>query len=159
MSDRKLEWGQTPWDDMTKRELLLEIWRMYSAIVALNCSLNMSKIGADRSPYWGIEGSGGIALEKARQILDPIHEHFDDEQMYHCFFRYAADLLFDRSEYRIGFGWSMCPKCGWIVGETMNGESQNGKYCLDVLYSQCDGVLRPLQWTDLRKDIEEKCES
>lgn len=147
----ELEWGQTPWDSLSREELLREVERMYSAIVALNSCLAMSKSASSANSFWGHEGSGGIALEKARQVLGPLHAKFDREDIYRSFFRYANDLLFNPTGYRIGSGWSVCPVCDVMLGNTRHPdgteETQNGKVC--HFTAGCTGIMRPLEWADL----------
>ena len=153
---KKLEWGETPWDDLSTEDLLLEVKRMYSALVSLNSVVRMDRVMSDPGhPFYGTDGSGGRALEKARQILEPIDGEPGGkrcEDTYRAFFRYADDLLFDRSTgYRIGSGWAVCPVCGLMLGENMRGDPLFGQRCGDVSPNEsCDGVLRALSWEDLK---------
>lgn len=143
----ELQWGETPFDNLTRDELWLMCQRMYAAIGAMESCLNITKYFDSHSPYWGYDGSGGRALEMARQILDPINKEFDSKSIYRAFFRYANDLLFESNGYRIGFGWSVCPKCGTMLGESSSGEKSEGRNCIA---KDCNGVLRPLEWKDLK---------
>lgn len=162
---RRLRWGQSPFDAMTKKELLHEVRRMYGAIIASYSVMGMASGVDSNHPYWGSDGSGGRALEMLRQIHDDVEPNDRiAEDVYKCFYRYANDLLFDRSAgYRIGFGWAVCPKCGRMWGDSYlsgGGKVSNvGSICRDMhngTLDQCDGVLRPLAWSDLdpKKDPE-----
>ena len=65
----KLNWGKTPWDKLTKEKLLIEVRRMYSALLSLNSSLKISKTFNPNSPYWTIEGTGGRALPLSWPVI------------------------------------------------------------------------------------------
>jgi hypothetical protein len=148
---KKLKWGETPWDNLTREELLREIQRMYSACVSANSALRLASRGETHG-FWGTGGTGGEALEKARQVVDETESDFDGEQIYRCFYRYADDLLFDHSKYRIGFGWAVCPVCGIMFGSGGDGSPAVGRTCKSFMpHQECEGVLRPLEWKDLEK--------
>lgn len=148
---KELNWGETPWDNKTREALLRDVQRMYSAIVSLHSALKLTSYG-DQSGFWGSDGTGGLALEKARQVLEPIRAEYSGESIFRAFFRYANDLLFDHSRGRLGYGWVVCPTCGTMVGETIapNGDrhSSNGEVCR---FCEADppGRYRPLEWADL----------
>lgn len=154
MKKKILEWGETPWDGMTRGELLREIQRMYSAMRSLYSVVRMHQAGNENHPYFGKAGVAGNALEKGRQILEPLWGQLKngEEDMFRCFFRYADDLLFDqRAGYTmIGSGWAICPKCGVMLGATGNGETMFGKPC-NMGKNDCKGIMRPLTWGDMRK--------
>jgi hypothetical protein len=150
---KKLKWGETPWDKMSHPEMLREIQRMYSALEDLYSVVNMTKYGNEDSPYYSSHGVGGNALEKGRQILEPLREKYDDG-MFRSFFRYADDLLFEQTPgfTMIGSRWHVCPVCGWMVAENPNGEKITGKRCGDVLFKKdCDGILSPITWDNLAR--------
>jgi len=149
----RLRWGETPWDDLSREELLREVQRMYAAVNAMYSALAIVSHG-DVSGYWGPDGSGGRALEMGRQIEEPLRDRYGDT-MFRAFFRYAIDLLFEcRPGFRIGYGWVVCPVCGQLSGD-YEGGSHIGKRCADLLPRPgptgglCIGVLRPLEWSDL----------
>lgn len=156
-NQKELKWGETPWDHLDKADLLRTVQRMYSAVLSLHSALSLCNHNDERSGYqggyWGFDGTGGVALERGRQVLDPIHEEYSEEDIYRSFFRYANDLLFDRSRgYRVGFGWTVCPVCGLMIGENMMGESLLGKRCSEVYprgEGRCEGIFRELTWEDL----------
>jgi len=93
---RKLEWGQTPWDQWTREELLYEVRRMYSALVSLTSA---ARVDMYSDPYW-TEGMGGAALEKTRQIFVSLHKQYSSEDIYRSFFRYALVLKVSASRHR-----------------------------------------------------------
>jgi hypothetical protein len=153
----KLGWGETPFDNLTKDELLRLTQKMYSAIESAHSCLAIIKISSDNGLFWGRDGTGGNALEKCEQVIRPIEKEFDSESIYRSFYRYANDLLFDRKNFGIiGSGWVVCPKCLQMVGETRkpNGErtSNEGKNCSEVMdWTKCDGILEKLDWKFFKK--------
>ncbi len=155
---KSLKWGETPWDNMTKEELLREVQRMYSALRSLYSVMRMEADTREHFGgnmlYFGKSGVGGAALEKGRQVIEPLFEQYDgEEDIYRSFFRYADDLLFDRSTgYMIGDGWAICPECGSMYGETSDGKSSVGELCSAYPLGKkgCKGVLRALTWDDFK---------
>lgn len=147
----RLEWGQTPWDDLSRDELLREVQRMYAAMQALGSVVRMHQHGSPESPYWGARGVGGRALEMERQIVEPLNALYGDSALFRSFFRYALDLLFDSSVYEIGSDWAVCPECGQMVGIRLDPAS--GRPCNSAGLGKpgCQGVLRPIQWSDLER--------
>lgn len=150
---KTLRWGETPWDNLSREELLREVQRMYAAVSAMYSALRITAHGQE-SGYWGPSGTGGSAIEMGRQIVEPLRERYGDG-MYRAFFRYALDLLFEqRSGYQIGHGWAVCPECGRMAGDP-EGHSFVGRRCAELLHLRaegpCAGVLRPLEWADLEK--------
>lgn len=148
---KDLKYGETPWDSLSRDELLREVQRMYAAISAMYSALRIASHG-DTSGYWGPQGTGGEAIEMGRQIIEPLHEAYESERIYRAFFRYAVDLLFQSPPgYRICFGWAVCPACGQMFGDMPDGRSAVGLRCADLYPKDCAGVLRPLEWSDLEK--------
>jgi hypothetical protein len=149
---KKLKWGQTPWDNLTKEELLREVQRMFSALQSAQSVMRLCEMNGGGSTFWGPQGTGGTGIEKARQVLDPIFEKYDSENIYRAFFRTADDLLFEQGRARIGFGWAVCDKCGCMVGARMledlsYGPPPIGEKCLN---KNCEGnPMRELRWSDL----------
>ena len=144
-----LEWGQTPWDNKSREELLLDVKRMYGALTALDSVAALCKCGHETSLFWlrtnaDTQGSGYRALELAKQILEPLHKEWGSEDIYRCYFRYAFDLLFDGE---MGFGWYVCDKCKRMVGRSRSGEPRDGQACL---FPSCDGSYRKITWDDLK---------
>lgn len=153
MEQKQLRWGETPWDNLSREELLREVQRAYDALIAVSSCLNMAKARSGVSAeYWGYGGMGGRALEMARQVTEPIETTYGSENIYSSFFRYAVDLLFDQSTgFDIGFGWAVCPECGITVGTSRGGESPVGKPCSEYRVGKkgCQGIMRTLEWKDL----------
>ena len=152
MEKKRLEWGQTPWDSMSKEDLIREVQRMYSAVGSLESCLSMQKSVCPESPYWGAGGAGGRALSKADQVQQSVEKTYDRDDLYRSFYRYADDLLFNG----VGFGWDICPKCGMMIGASIDGSRHTGKMCGDAIGMQdgtCTGILRPIQWDDIRKSV------
>lgn len=148
--NKKLEWGETPWDDLTKGELLREVGRMFSALESAKSVLSIMKaLAREDDTFWGKQGSGGRALDRASQVIDPVYEAYDDESVYKSFFRYANSLLFNVSDDE---KWIICPECGgmWSGKETA---LYVGTVCSEypIKLSECKGILRWLEWKDLEK--------
>lgn len=157
MSEGKkdLAWGETPFDEFSREDLLRECQRMYAALEALRTTARLIQIREEHSPFWGRSGTGGRALEMARQVLEPIQSRYEPETIFRSFFRYATDLLFDSSTgFDIGFGWAVCPECGDMFGRDGRGRSAVGDSCAShwpKTNAPCSGVLRSLEWQDLTK--------
>jgi hypothetical protein len=161
MTEKKtLEWGQTPWDNMTRAELLRLVQKMWAALNSVTMPLEVIKDNDLRTnkaykDYWGESGVGGCALERAHQIIDPIMKEYDGENLYRAFYRYATDLLFDASKYDIGFKWVICSECGEMTPTSHVEERYLDKRC--TLTNKCKGTLRRLTWDDLKpNDITDK---
>lgn len=141
----ELQWGMTPWDNLSRDELLREVQRMYAAVVALETTAKLCSIREENSPFWrSTAGTGGRALEHARQILEPLHTKHGAEHIYRAFFRYAVDLLFEG----LGSQWAVCDECGQMLGTSEGQESQIGKPCSGP-FGCGKGVRRALEWRDL----------
>lgn len=134
----ELKWGQTPWDNLSREELLREVQRLWSALESTSSCLRIMRASQSGGGYWSPDGSGGRALEKARQIQEPIKEQYDDEQVYRAFFRYADDLLFEG----VGSDWQVCDSCGEMTGAIAGMASS-------VECWRCKTPKRPLTWADL----------
>lgn len=139
---KKLEFGQTPWDEMNRDELLVVVWRLYAALTETASSLRMAKSWDPGSPYWSGRGVGGRALGMAAMALHPwATMDGTSEDIYRAFFRYAVDLLFARS---LGTGWQVCDECGDMLAA--GGEREPPTTCLR------GHKVRPLSWRDLGRD-------
>lgn len=157
MTKTELEWGHTPWDGMSREELLREVQRMYSALLTLYSGVNTQR-GIDEEfykrnlPYWSKSGAGGASWEKARQIIEPLREKYG-EDIYRAFFRYADDLLFTHNGYEmIGAKWVTCDTCGVMFGSVKGEEYADvGKPCKwgKANGEECTGHMRKLEWADL----------
>jgi hypothetical protein len=162
----ELEFGETPWDKMSREELLREVQRMYAATTGLYSVVRMSKatdqiragMGPESddppNPYWGKSGVGGNELEKARQVIDPLDDRYGSGNIYRAFFRYANDLLFEDNGYEmIHDNWMVCPECGAMYGSRYK---MIERPCASEPFGKpgCPGVLRKLQWSDMEKKGE-----
>lgn len=146
MSEKQLEWGQTPFDQCSREELIQHCARLYAATSALNSVALQHK---DGSTYWK-KGSGGDALERARQAMESARNGHSDECIHRSYLLYAGDLLFkDAAGLEIRSGWVLCPECGQMTS-SLSGETNSGKACSDVLPGSCSGVMRELSWDDLK---------
>lgn len=149
MSKRKLKWGETPWDTMSKEELLREVQRMFSALQSAESVLSLLKIQNEGSLFWAKQGSGGSALDHTLQVIVPVYKTYDEESMYRSFFRYATSLLFDVSNEQ---KWLICSACGgmWSGRDIANYiDTACSSYPI-VVDKECRGVLRWLTWKDMQ---------
>lgn len=92
----KLKWGETPFDDLSRAELLRLVQAYHSATVSAQSVMRMQAELAP-SPYWMHGGSGGRALGKCNVLMKLSGERDADpasENIYRSFFRTADTLLF-----------------------------------------------------------------
>jgi hypothetical protein len=148
MDKKTLKYGQTPWDGLSREELLRELQRAYSAVVSTRSALRVLARGKTDG-YWSKRGTGGHAIAKADRVV-AIEAEYEGggETIWRAFFRYADDLLFDG----LGYDWDICPKCGTMLGRSQpNGERMTGKVCGEHFpaKNKCDGIMRPLTWDDM----------
>lgn len=148
---KELEWGETPWDNMSHEQLSREVQRMFSVLESAKSVLGILKVQTgEGSPFWGKQGSGGRALDRASQVIAPVYEEYDQESVYKAFFRYAPSLLFNVPDEE---KWVICPECG-EMWSGKNAMRYIGTACADhpVLQSGgCKGMFRLLEWDDLAK--------
>lgn len=148
---KKLVWGETPWDDLSREELLREVQRLYAAVQAahhLFQGLRDYYAPAEIAPILRLDPRGQTAA-KCAYVVNRLESEWDAESLYHSFYRYANDLLFAGADLRIGYGWALCPACGVMVGRSLDGRESIGAVCRDVIQSDCKGILRALEWRDL----------
>lgn len=147
----ELVFGETPFDRMDHQELLLTTKRFYDALLSAKSALSL--VSHDNaSLFWGVNGTGGRALEKAKQSIEGIHQQYDEEDIYRAYYRYAPDLLYADSEYDIKNHWCVCDQCGKMLSVGLPSRSIAGESCQDhppILEENCPGVFRNLQWSDL----------
>lgn len=142
-----LQWGETPWDALSRDELLREVQRMASALISASSVLRILRAPQPHSLFWTDDGSGAEALVKATAALARI-QPYGNEAVYRAFFRYADDLLFSPP---IGRSWAVCPICGRMFGASIDGRSAVGRACGEILgLGTCAGVLRAITWDDLK---------
>jgi hypothetical protein len=145
--------GETPFDTMSREDLMRAAQRLYSAACSAGSALRMLKLHST-SPYWGKGGTGGEAIEKCEQAVIASLGDYTNSDVYGSFYRYADDLLFEG----LGAGWAICPECGTMLGRSSEQESLFGKACADVPglgKRGCKGVFRALAWEDLTS-VKEK---
>lgn len=148
MSDRDLVWGATPWDDLTREQLVEHLRRLYSAAQAAHGMVAQMAEQAQEIPcatrYWSLLGAGGRTLRKLREATDRARLGHSSEGLFRSFFRYADDLLFSPP---IGMGWTVC-ELGHMTGQS--GVSRVAcAVCL--IEGKPDQAIRPIRWEDLRR--------
>lgn len=149
MSSRKLEWGQTPFDECTREELIQHCARLYSATTALS---SVAQMVQDESLFW-TKGSGAVAVEKGRQAIESAQNGYEAENIHNAYLRYAADLLFaETPDLEVRNGWVICSVCKQVVS-SCGGSSNAGKACREVIPLGCTGVLHELSWDDLKRNF------
>lgn len=141
----ELKFGESQFDQMDQMELRRQCQRLYVALVASNSVmrvLRVPEIPNRLDPFWASpDGSGGRALEMARQALQKAQGGANEEIAYRSFFRYAVDLLF---EGKLGSNWHVCEKCGLMVGDAA-GHPDFGELC--------DGKMVKLEWRHLHSHV------
>lgn len=93
---RTLKWGESPFDGLTRAELLRLVQAYHSAIIAAR-SVMLIQAQAAPSSYWSFQGSGGRALAKANHLVTLSGDggmNEASEKIYRSFFRTADVLLF-----------------------------------------------------------------
>lgn len=141
-----LEYGQTPWDDLSKEELLLEVKRLYSATVSLYSSLKMCADMSRGDPYFTDRRSRGYkALSKGEQAMLAAQRSYQPGEVYSCYFRYADDLLFSG----VGDGWLIdsTGRLGAISPEHA-AQYDGSEASVSGMYGMT-GVIRKITWQDL----------
>jgi hypothetical protein len=147
---KKLEWGESPFDNMTRDELIRHCQRLYMANERLQDVANLFRANDTENPFWK-SGRGARAVEMGKQAVDLVKVGFDAESLHRNFFRFAADLLFeDRPGLEIHSRWVACPKCGHVLVPAKESLRFDGVECKEVVpNTTCDGLLRPIEWVDL----------
>lgn len=156
-----LTYGQTPWDLLTREELLLMVCRYHATMTSLASCLRMARAidssNGDPDPnslYFGPGGSGGIALAQADYMerIDGEDKATEDgdlarDNVYRMFFRSACDVLFPDITTGRQIGWYLCEKCGTMIGNG-NKVDPPKRFCA------CDAVWRPFRMSDIRPDLD-----
>ena len=152
---RELPWGASPFDALSRDELIRHCQRLYAATDSLTALARQLREGYGAGPYW-TEGSGGRAIEQGEQALNAARQDYREGDIYYSFFRYARDLLFVARPGgpSLGGRWCVCPVCKEMVGSPV-GQSFEGQTCAEVIGhlkdgQACTGVLRKLAWADLK---------
>lgn len=146
---KRLDFGKTPWDDLSREELLRQVWRMFSALESADLVLRFFKARTRKddpySPIWDEQGNGGQVLGRISQIIDPVYEEYDEESV-RSFFRYATSLLFDVPDQE---KWIICPVCGDMWSNAVRYIGWTCSQFPARQNSECKGVFRWLEWDDL----------
>jgi hypothetical protein len=146
---KDLVWGQTPFDDMSRDELLFEVRRMFSALGSCKSALAVLASN-DSSPYWSPDGTGGRALKMAEIALEGLDDGGEfSEAIYRMYYRYAIDLLFGP---KFGFGWWVCDSCGDMWGDPDKAPFEN---CINQTCAAHGQPLRRLNWDDLKPEASD----
>lgn len=143
---KRLKYGQTPWDRLTKKELLLMVCRYHSALSSAASCLWMMH---SENVYWSVKGSGGRALAKADFLRNISGEDSDlgAEKIYRSFFRYTDEVLFPGLALDTLGPWQICDTCGAMVKVIIGGSpSHFGS-------TKCSGHFREFRMEDIRKDL------
>ncbi len=92
---RKLEWGQTPFDNLSRAELLRLVQAYHSALASHVWPMQLMRRGNEQSLFWKRRGLGFKAVSKANALMKLCGWDRDGgERMSRSFFRYADDLMF-----------------------------------------------------------------
>jgi hypothetical protein len=140
--------SQTPWDDWSREDLVIEVRRMYAALrdaagVLAACD---RQSGAPGQGFWAQGRPGGDALALSVAALKPYAANSED--LWRGYLRMRLALLFP--DVDTGWRWALCPH---EMGDTW-GEGPEG-----VLPTECmlhKLPLRPLTWDDLDDPIKPK---
>jgi hypothetical protein len=145
----RLKYGQTPWDLLTKEELLLMVCRYHQALSSTASCLRQFRIGAENPAFFSLEGSGGIALALV-EFLEKLcgdDKYVGSERIYRSFFRSTYALLFPGVEVGNWKKWWICETCG-------NMSASKTPPALKTC--RCAGAWRPFRMADIRPDLEAK---
>lgn len=98
---KNLDWGDTPFDDMTRDEMLHELKVHFNAVMSASSALHILSYHDRESPFWGPFGTGGRALRQVASIIERVNHHRDDggARVSACYFRYTDELLFPDIEH------------------------------------------------------------
>lgn len=131
---RRLQWGETPFDDLTRAELLRLVQAYHAATISAH---SVMAIQSEMAPshYWAVDGSGGRALRMAKHLLNLAGENDPDpasENIYRSFFRAAVGLLFPyMGEQDKFYNWGI-----------------NDKGIMTAPFNPDEGY-RPIEWRDV----------
>lgn len=137
---KDLRWGETPYDDLTRGELLRLVQAQHSALVSCSSVLRLMRTGQKDSPFWLDRGAGYGALHKAMSLLKlsgALGMNDESESIHRSFFRYADSLLFPDLD---GARWYVTPD-GAMFSPGPPREGQEG--------------ARPMEWKDLLPNNKE----
>jgi hypothetical protein len=108
---RSLKWGETPFDDLTRAELLRLVQAYHLATVTAR-GVMMMHAEVHPSLYWA-DGHGGRALSKINYLVSLAGECDGEgasEMIYRSFFRTANVLLFPHLRFSEFSDWGIDDK-------------------------------------------------
>lgn len=138
----KLEWGETPFDDLDRGELLRLVQAYHAAAVDARLTLIQLRAGHEKNVYWGPDGIGGYAVARLELLIARAGDGdmgSGSENISRSFFRYANGLLFEelaREDER----WGIDESSGHRFAPFTPGD------CSPLPHGQ---PLRAIQWSDL----------
>lgn len=140
---RELDFGETPWDDLPREELLRIVQRQFAALQEAQGLIRVSRMAAH--PFWQPSGSGGKVLAMVEACTRDVEATQEGrERVYRQFFRYAVDLLFADVPH-VGARWMICDGCKLMMARRLDGSTPE---CVDC--GSGGHQLRPITWADLR---------
>ncbi len=128
-----LKWGETPFDNLSRGELLRLVQAYHSAVVSAQ-SVMQIQAEQSASAYWMFSGSGGRALTKGNALMRLAGEQDRDpagEKIYRSFFRTADVLLFPHLRDDKFSDW---------------GINDKGEMCAP---HRSEEGFRPIEWRDV----------
>lgn len=140
-----LWFGQTPWDSMSRDELLRAIQRLYFAANEMHGALLQLRLGNERHWLWGPASIPTKGLAIGGAALDPYHRGNDQRSdIYHAFFQTAGELLFPGIICR---GWHICDGCKAM---TEQFGAPHDRVCFYCAYrKRTVAPMRPVEWRDM----------
>jgi hypothetical protein len=138
----QLNWGETPFDDLDRAELLRLVQAYHAAAVSARGVLHLVKIKEEDNPFWGRSGSGGRALAGLEYLIFRSGDgkaNGASEKIYRSFFRQAYGLLFPAIAEAEDL-WGIDDTTGHMFAPFKPGE--RAKF-------GGEGKLRALKWSDL----------
>jgi hypothetical protein len=128
-----LQWGETPFDDLTRAELLRLVQAYHLALVSADGALRHVRLQDPASPFWEADGQGGRALARADTLKALVDGDSAEARIY-------IDRQFYRAATRLLFPSLPDPFHDWGV----NGQ---GEWCAPD--PGPDWGYRPIKWQDL----------
>lgn len=140
-----LWFGETPWDSMTRDEVIREAQRLYFAAEQMKGALLQLQLGNEAHWLWAPQAIPTRALAIGVQALAPYHRgNGQSSDIHYAFFRAAAELLFPSF---VRGGTRIC-ECGLMV--SANPDGTHDGYCPDCAYKgRTSASMRPIEWRDM----------
>jgi hypothetical protein len=128
-----LQWGETPFDDLTRAEFLRLVQAYHMALVTADGALRQVRLQDPTSLLWEADGQGGRALARA----DTLKALVDGDSA-------AARKRIDRQFYRAAAGLLFPSLADSFHDWGVNGQ---GEWCAPN--PGPDWGYRPVEWQDL----------